>query len=202
MEKHIIFDLGNVLVDFDPNEVVSCVIQAAGVSEPPADLRLQDTAQVIEVETGRISDEAYAAHLRRTFGLPLTLENLISAWQKAFRLNPAGTALFHELKEQGCPVHVLSNLAWHNMEAVRRNWPRFFEHAQENFFSYELGFHKPDPRIYRAALDRLGADPADCLFLDDRPENVDGARAVGMNALVFSAERIDEIRTETKAFFR
>ena len=44
---------------------------------------------------------------------------------------------------------------------------------------------KPDPRIYRLAAERLGVDAEDCLFVDDQPGNVDGARAVGMPALWF-----------------
>ena len=44
---------------------------------------------------------------------------------------------------------------------------------------------KPDPRIYRLAVERLGVDAEDCLFVDDQPGNVEGARAVGMQALWF-----------------
>ncbi|QHI70005.1 HAD family hydrolase [Tichowtungia aerotolerans] len=200
MEKHFIFDLGNVLVDFNLDEVLDSVMASAGVSELPAGVRLQDTARVVEVETGKLSDEAYLADICQTTGLRLTLEHLIAAWQKGFHLNPVGTALFRELREQGRPVHILSNLAWHNMEAVRRNWPGFFDQSHENFFSYELGYHKPDERIYRAALDRLGANPSDCLFFDDKAENVEGARSAGMNAHIFSTDRIADIRREVENF--
>jgi glucose-1-phosphatase len=200
LEKHFIFDLGNVLVDFDLNEVLKSVMAFAGVSALPEGVRLQDTDKVADVETGKISDEDYLADLCTTTGLSLTLEQLIDSWRKAFHLSPAGTALFRELRGQGYPVHILSNLAWHNMEAVRRNWPDFFDDAHETFFSYELGYHKPDERIYRAVLDRLGAEPADCFFLDDRIDNVDGARAVGMNACVYSSENIGAVREAIKAF--
>jgi putative hydrolase of the HAD superfamily len=44
---------------------------------------------------------------------------------------------------------------------------------------------KPDPRIFDLVVERLGVDPADCLFVDDQPGNVEGARAVGMTALWF-----------------
>ena len=45
--------------------------------------------------------------------------------------------------------------------------------------SGELGFGKPDPRMYRTASDRLQLEPADCVFVDDNPANLDGARALG-----------------------
>jgi putative hydrolase of the HAD superfamily len=50
--------------------------------------------------------------------------------------------------------------------------------------SSEVGMRKPDHRIYRLASDRLGVEPEACVFLDDQPENVDGARAIGMAGIV------------------
>ena len=194
MSKHYIFDLGNVLVDFDLNEVLRGVMAAVGVSVLPNEIRLQDLAKVVEVETGRISDEEYLADICAATGLVLTMEQLIGVWQNAFCLNPVGNELFHELREQGHSIHFLSNIAWHNVEAVRRKWPGFFERGTKNFFSYELGLHKPDERIYRVVLERLNAQPAECFFLDDRPENVEAARAVGIDAHVFSAENLPAVR--------
>jgi putative hydrolase of the HAD superfamily len=54
------------------------------------------------------------------------------------------------------------------------------------FCSAEIGVAKPDPAIYVHAATVLGVAPADCFFTDDRPENVDGARAAGMHAEVFT----------------
>ncbi len=54
-------------------------------------------------------------------------------------------------------------------------------------FSYELGFIKPEAPIYQHAIEGLGVEPAEALFLDDRPENVEGARAAGIHAVVFDS---------------
>lgn len=189
-----------MLVDFELDTVLQAVMDAGGVTSLPEGVRLQDTAKVVEVETGAISDADYLAEICSAARLELSMDQLVGAWQRAFQLNPTGMALFHELREQGHPVHILSNLAWHNMEAVRRNWPDFFERTTENFFSYELGFHKPDERIYRTALEQLGAKPDECFFLDDRSENVEGARALGFNAHVFNAKNLPAIREALARF--
>jgi putative hydrolase of the HAD superfamily len=56
--------------------------------------------------------------------------------------------------------------------------------ADDLVLSAEVGVDKPDPQIYRLALARLGdPDPADCLFVDDLPENVAGAEALGIAAI-------------------
>lgn len=52
--------------------------------------------------------------------------------------------------------------------------------------SARLGFAKPDPRIYRAAADRLGQPPQACIFVDDSPGHVEAARAVGLTGIDFT----------------
>lgn len=63
-------------------------------------------------------------------------------------------------------------------------------------YSHEEGYLKPDPRIYRIACDRLDVAPESALFLDDVEENVEGARAIGMNAITFrtTAQAISELQ--------
>jgi putative hydrolase of the HAD superfamily len=200
MEKHFLFDMGNVLLDFDVDVAIRYVMEAGGGAVLPAGLRLQDTVQVVEVETGKISDEEYLAHICAVTGLELTMEHLIGVWQKTFHPNPDGMALFDALREQGRKVHILSNLAHHNMVAVSRNWPDLFECTHQNFFSYEIGYHKPDERIYRAVLGRLDTAPENCFFLDDRPENVEGARALGIEAHVFNAANLPSVHKALASF--
>ena len=51
--------------------------------------------------------------------------------------------------------------------------------------SSEVGIAKPDPRVYKIVLERLGVDPSETLMIDDNPINVDGATFVGMQGLLF-----------------
>jgi epoxide hydrolase-like predicted phosphatase len=62
---------------------------------------------------------------------------------------------------------------------------RFHELADLIVYSHEVGMSKPDPRIYLLTCERLGVRPAETVFLDDAEVAVDGARAVGMQALLF-----------------
>ena len=54
-------------------------------------------------------------------------------------------------------------------------------------YSHEEGVRKPDPRIYEIAIERLGVAPAEILFLDDLQENVEAARAAGIEAVLFTS---------------
>ena len=68
--------------------------------------------------------------------------------------------------------------------AEREPWAEHFTHL---VFSGDLRMAKPDAEIYTALLDTIGAEPADCLFVDDRQVNIDGARAVGMAAHLWTS---------------
>ncbi len=200
MDKHFIFDLGNVLVNFDIQRLYGAVAEASGRSVEEVSIGLQDGEMLVAVETGKITDQEFVDYVNESKGLNWTLEELIEVWAGIFSVNEEGYAIFSGLKEKGYPVYFLSNLAWYNMEAIHRQWPDFFDQSTENFFSYELGFHKPDERIYRAVLERLKAEPADCFFMDDKAENVEAACAMGINARIFSAENIPAIRAAIDEF--
>jgi epoxide hydrolase-like predicted phosphatase len=68
-------------------------------------------------------------------------------------------------------------------------------------YSHEVGMSKPDPRIYRLACARLGVRPAETVFVDDNELMVDGARAVGIQAVLFedNAQAIAAIEHRLRA---
>lgn len=86
-----------------------------------------------------------------------------------------------------------------NNEARETNDFRFGKFGLRRYFKVALsscyvGLRKPDPAMYRRALDILGSDPGRTLFIDDRQENVDGAVGVGMKAIRFTGA--DGLRSE------
>ena len=79
---------------------------------------------------------------------------------------------------------LLSN-AWKDMRTVLLEDWKIADAFDEFIISGELGIVKPDPRIYQIALERVGVAPKEAVFVDDFPENVEGARSVGMHAIRF-----------------
>lgn len=90
-----------------------------------------------------------------------------------------------QLRAGGIRTAILSNLPRPLGEELRAN-PGFLEHFDHVTFSYELRAVKPQPEIYLDATGGLGVEPAQALFLDDRPDNIEGARAVGLHAQLYS----------------
>jgi putative hydrolase of the HAD superfamily len=113
--------------------------------------------------------------------LPHLLKHEVGLWTQydARLLNFAG-----HLQTRGYSTGVLSNLPRPLGEALR-NSPGFLDSFDHHTFSYELGIVKPDTRIYRHSLAGLGVGAERALFLDDRPENVAGAREAGLHAELY-----------------
>jgi putative hydrolase of the HAD superfamily len=191
--NHVIFDIGGVLIDFDFPRLAQALSERTG-QDPDRLLPLFGRDAVHDVETGRTGPETFFRETMSPVLPGLTYEGWIDAWMDNYSVNEPGWALLQEARDQGRTVSLLSNLSPYNQVAIDRKWPHFFRATHRNLYSYDLGLHKPDPDIFRAASRRLGVDPSLCSFLDDLEENVTAARETGMQALRFEKARIPEIR--------
>lgn len=99
---------------------------------------------------------------------------------------PGITALMHSLKNQGHRLLGLSNWSA-KVFSVMQKFPEPFSLLDGSLISHEVHLLKPDPAIYRTFCQRFGVSPADCLFIDDKPQNIEGARQAGMQGIVFTS---------------
>jgi len=197
--KYFLFDIGNVLTNFNFERLLEIFSEESG--NPVAPHTQQDQEWYDRIEKGLISDAEYMAYLNKTKGVDWTIEHLTSAWQEIFSINETGRRLFERAVDGGIAVYTLSNIAQYHVDAIERNWDGFFDQATGLFMSYKMGVRKPDPRIFRMALDDLGAEGAQCFFIDDMLENVEAARAEGIQAHHFIPENYTQIEAAAMAFF-
>jgi putative hydrolase of the HAD superfamily len=197
--KYFLFDIGHVLVDFDAADFLQ---EVARVSGRPVELLSEpDLEKINEVETGQLSDAGFVEYLNDSKGLSWTVSELIAIWSRMFSINKTGRRLFLDAVKTGIPVYTLSNIAQHHIDAIECNWNGFFDGAIGLFLSYQIGARKPDPSIYRYALDELGTQGEHCFFIDDRAENIDAAREAGMRAHQFIPENHATIQSAVTEFF-
>lgn len=198
-KKYFIFDIGNVLVEFDFQVLLEQIAADSGTPvEPPTE---RDLEMHHAVEEGVIGDQAFVDYLNEAKGLSWTVDDLIGVWRKMFTVNKTGRKLFLDAIARGLPVYTLSNIAGHHIDAIERNWPGFFDGATGLFLSYEMGVRKPDAKIFRHLLDDLGVDGSQCLFIDDRDDNIEAACAAGIHALQFIPENYAAIHEAVAGFF-
>ena len=192
----IVFDVGNVLIDFRYRDHM----RDLGFSEQAVEelsRRMVLTEFWKEMDLGvRMEKDALE---KFTAEMPEYMEEIETFWAHTEGLvaeYPYAEPLVKSLKDAGYPVYVLSN---YPQETAERHWPtfRFLRHTDGHIISAYEKVAKPDPRMYRLLESRFGLDLTDCLFIDDRQENIDGAKALGMQGLLFTGyeKLVEDLRT-------
>ncbi len=102
------------------------------------------------------------------------------------RIVPGMAALLRDLKEAGLGVWGLTNWSRETFPVAFRKFPGLRTLLDGTVVSGVERRYKPNPDVYRLMLSRFGLDPSRCVFVDDTPRNVEGARRVGMRGIVFS----------------
>ena len=193
--RAVIFDYGMVLSGPPDPEAHAELMRITGLLAEQLDpLYWADRHAFDE---GKLTGEAYWRDILHQAGLtlpPSAVEELIH-WDARMwmTLNPAMLAWAAALKARGFLTAILSNIGDTTQQAMERElkWLTRFDVL---VWSYQLRMAKPDPAIYRYALDKLGTQPAETLFIDDREVNVEAAAALGMKALLFTT--VDQLRAD------
>lgn len=134
----------------------------------------------IEFEKGRITEAEYLAEFFRD-GRNVDGVGLRECLQRSYGWIEGMEALIGELKSQGYAMHALSNYSlWYQLIEESLSLSRF---VRWTFVSCLTGVRKPDRNAYLGAAAMLQVEPSECLFIDDREENVQAAMAVGMDAV-------------------
>jgi putative hydrolase of the HAD superfamily len=136
-------------------------------------------ADLRKVETGQIEEEDFARRIGERLGVERT-DGLID--RLFARITPDGemVAAVKRARSAGVKTGLLSN-SMGSGRYDRESFPDLFDGV---VISGEVGFHKPQPEIFRLGAERIGLPPEECVFVDDLRENCEGAEAVGMTAVL------------------
>ncbi len=190
----IVLDVGNVLVGLDfsrPRQRLQSLF--------PDEKKLARSQRWLRsVEDlyglGQMTTEDFVQGAVQELGLER--EAFIDLWNDIFIDRAYMLPFMQELRAQGYVLGICSNTNELHMDYLQPINPCFAE-ARHIIFSYRVGALKPDPLIYQAVEAATGRPAAEHLFLDDLPENVAGARAVGWDAICF--ETPEQVQAELVA---
>lgn len=181
----VIFDIGNVLIEWQPERFYDRAIgpDRRGALFAALDLhRMND-----EVDCGA---EFHSTVTRWAEQNPDWAPE-IQMWHDHW-IDMASPAIDHSvrllraLRRTGLPVFALSNFGRETFEIGEAAYP-FLEEFDRRFLSGEMGVTKPDPRIYEMVEEGCGLPPESLLFTDDREENVEAARIRGWRTHLFQS---------------
>jgi 2-haloacid dehalogenase len=180
----VVFDLGNVLIDWDPRHLYRQIFD----DEERMEQFLRDICSpnwIRQSDAGKPMAQCIAELADQHPDEAEFIELFESRWPEMMRQSIGGSLqILQQLKAQGTPLFVLSNWS-------ADTWPR----AVEQFDFLDLfdglvvsglkGVAKPEPEIYRR-LERFGVDLERAAFIDDRPENIETANTLGMTGILFT----------------
>jgi len=192
----LLFDLGAVLIEWDPRRLYRPHFPTEAALE-------RFMAEVVTPAWNHAIDagKPMAEAVRELQAEHPAFTELIALYQRDWHLTLGGAIqgtvdLLRELKDDGRKVCALSNWSAETFPVARARF-EFLGWFDRIVISGEVGLAKPDPALFRLALDRCGLAPATTLFIDDMPANVDAARALGLDAVRF--EGPGQLRRELAA---
>ncbi len=197
MIKNIVFDMGQVLMHFTPEEYIGQI----GVLQEDR-VRLLDEVfkhvEWVQLDRGSISEEAAVAAIckRLPNHLHHCVEKLVFDWWKHPIIPVEGMeALVAELKRKGYGIYLLSNAS--------RQLPKYFDtipgsqYFDGRIVSADWGLVKPERKLYQILLKTYGLEAGECFFIDDVPMNIEAAYCVGMAGTVFTGD-VARLRRELR----
>jgi len=193
----ILFDVGGVLLT-NSWDVKERAAAAAHFQINEADFQ-ERHAEIVELwERGAVGMSTYLDVAVFNEPRSFSRDEFVAFMLDQSRLLPNGA--MDILKELAASGHYL--LGSLNNEARELNEYRFKAFALREFFDIALtscyvGLRKPDPAMYQRAIDIVGSSPERILFIDDRPENVEGAKNAGMTAIHFTGADAFRLTLET-----
>ena len=199
MKLNIVFDMGQVLMDFAPPKF----IERLGYTGDDAQALLQEVFkgwEWVAFDRGDITGEDVVrmACSRLPARLHQAAHDLVFHWWDDMIPMPGAQALVKELHDKGYDLYVLSNAS--------QDFHRYFdsipgsEHLprERRFVSSDYRLLKPEHEIYELFFRTFGLAPESCVFIDDNPPNVEAARRLGMRALVHRGD-LTRLRRELRA---
>lgn len=188
--------MGNVLLDYNPKVPLDAFVE----NEEGRNIirrELFEGPEWVRRDLGTISREEQFARVceRIPEYLHEQLKRCVYEWEICMVPIPGAGKFCADMKEKGYGLYVLSNAS----ETFYEYFPDFM--ALEEFdgivVSADIHIIKPDKKIYQYLLDKYELHPGECLFIDDRADNVEGAKSVGMHGVIFE-NNFEEIRRKFK----
>ena len=185
MIRNIVFDMGNVMLRFDPK----LFMERVGVTEPEDQKLIQqelfrslewvqmDRGTKTEAEVLEIVEKRLPEHLHDA------LEELLLRWERPILVIPGMAEFIRDCRRAGYGIYLLSN-ASKRLHSYWKSIPGH-EYFDGEFVSADYQLVKPQQAIYQKFCQVFGLDPKECLFIDDMPLNIEGAVTAGWQGIVF-----------------
>ncbi|MBI9054965.1 MAG: HAD family phosphatase [Bacteroidales bacterium] len=203
--KNIIFDLGNVIINIDPELSVKSMSQL-GFRDFDQSYSLLNQSNLFDsLEKGLISPEVFHSEINSQLELKVNCESIDKAWGAMLLDFPKARIELLQKLSQKYRLFLLSNtniIHYHkyNNDLISQfgfNLNSLFEKA---YYSFEIGMRKPEVEIFEHVLNDSDLNPFETVFVDDLPKNIDVAGRMGFNTVWIDVKKGDDITEKLNDF--
>jgi len=185
MTTWFLFDLGNTLIKLAYERVLENICRDASITRDELVALLEKPGGYRDLERGAVGFGEFYEFLCSNAGYRGSLRRLREVWTDFFDGQITGAETLLERVRETYRVAFLSNSNEVHAEAIPRQFATLFRKDDRFIFSHRFKVAKPDPEIFRRALEIVGALPQHVVFIDDLIENVMAAQTIGIRAFQF-----------------
>jgi putative hydrolase of the HAD superfamily len=185
----LLFDLGRVVFNIDFSRALACWAGHAGCAPGDLAARFLREEHYRHHEMGKISDEAYFDSLRRDLGIAINHDQFLEGWNSIFAGEMDGIAPLLARAARHLPLYVFSNTNRPHVEYFSRVYADTLKPFREMYLSSSIGLRKPDADAFDHVVAAMGVPASRVVFFDDLAENIEGARAQGLKAVLVKSSR-------------
>lgn len=185
-----VFDFAGVLFQWQPAAMLRRELPHLARDEQSAQHWVQEIFQAYvgdwgDFDRGTVAVPALVARIARRTGLAAAdVQQVVDAVPRELQPVPDTVALLRRLRDAGRALYYLSNMPAPYADHLQASHD-FVAWFRDGIFSARVGANKPEAAIFELAAARFDADPGELVFMDDHLPNVQAARALGWNALLF-----------------
>jgi len=187
MIKSVISDLGKVLIFFDNSIFIQNMAEHSPLSGKEMMSKVYGHQDLLKFfDTGKVTPDEFYERAKILLQTQIDRKTFYSLYNDVFSLNPPAVETLKKLKPH-LRLVLCSNTDVERFGFIRREFPEILI-FDDYVVSYEVGFMKPHPRIYEVALEKAAARADECIFIDDREENIAAAQDLGIGTILFSPD--------------
>lgn len=195
----VIFDVGKVLVDFKPNELMERMGLSPEIRETLRE-KMFGVPLWNELDRGVMTEEEVVeGFIKNAPDCGREIRAVFEGLYNAITMMPYAVEWVRSLKERGLKLYILSNYSEKLLERTKSRMG-FLPYMDGAAFSYRYRLIKPDPAFYRALFEEFGIEPTHAVMLDDLVENIKTAQSLGAKGIVF--QNYEQASTELEKILK
>ncbi len=185
----LLFDLGGVVLNIAPQNTIDAFLKLGLTDIQDQITHGHHTGLFKAFEQGAVTESDFLSQIKEEISSPVDDQQIIEAWNAMLLDLPAPRVHIIETLKKNHNVYLLSNTnSLHRscFDTAAKGYASLSQLFHQVYYSYELKISKPDARAFEKVIEASGLQPASTLFLDDSPQNIETAKALGFQTVLIS----------------